>query len=218
MRIKLFSGNFKRGILIILAIFLSLYELKEYLGFYFFYSFKRFYEKFEGKYEERVEKGISLLSKAVSLKRDPEIYKGSGEFFYEIACKENELGNKKKREEYIDKAIENFRNAIKLVPVDPFAYFGAGKSYLLSNFPHAIYADKAKIYFRIACELTPNDEFILYHTAKLYISQWKFLEKDEKEFTKSLVKRLLNLNEKYKKDFSIWWENFAGEERIFRFQ
>lgn len=203
-----------RIIVVVLLISLSFYETKNYIGYYYFYSFKRFMEKFDGKYEERVRKGESLIKKALKLREDSEFYKTAGEFYYEIAVKENELRNVEKREEYIDKSIESFKKSVKLAIVDPFAYFGLGKAYLLSNFPYATYTEKTKVYFKRAVELTPNDEFILLHTIRLYLSEWKFSLEEEKSFTMKMIKKILALNKGHASQIFRWWKEFSLDREI----
>lgn len=171
-------------------------------------------EKFDGKYEERVRKGESLIKKALKLREDSEFYKTAGEFYYEIAVKENELRNVEKREEYIDKSIESFKKSVKLAIVDPFAYFGLGKAYLLSNFPYATYTEKTKVYFKRAVELTPNDEFILLHTIRLYLSEWKFSLEEEKSFTMKMIKKILALNKGHASQIFRWWKEFSLDREI----
>lgn len=203
-----------RIIVVVFLISLSFYETKNYIGYYYFYSFKRFMEKFDGKYEERVRKGESLIKKALKLREDSEFYKTAGEFYYEIAVKENELRNVEKREEYIDKSIECFKKSVKLAIVDPFAYFGLGKAYLLSNFPYATYTEKTKVYFKRAVELTPNDEFILLHTIRLYLSEWKFSLEEEKSFTMKMIKKILALNKGHASQIFRWWKEFSLDREI----
>lgn len=203
-----------RIIVVVFLISLSFYETKNYIGYYYFYSFKRFMEKFDGKYEERVRKGESLIKKALKLREDSEFYKTAGEFYYEIAVKENELRNVEKREEYIDKSIESFKKSVKLAIVDPFAYFGLGKAYLLSNFPYATYTEKTKVYFKRAVELTPNDEFILLHTIRLYLSEWKFSLEEEKSFTMKMIKKILALNKGHASQIFRWWKEFSLDREI----
>lgn len=208
------SKKIFRIIVVVFLISLSFYETKNYIGYYYFYSFKRFMEKFDGKYEERVRKGESLIKKALKLREDSELYKTAGEFYYEIAVKENELRNVEKREEYIDKSIECFKKSAKLAIVDPFAYFGLGKAYLLSNFPYATYTEKTKVYFKRAVELTPNDEFILLHTIRLYLSEWKFSLEEERSFTMKMIKKILALNKRHASQIFRWWKEFSLDREI----
>lgn len=210
----IFKRVFLRGVVIIFLLFLIYYETRSYAGYYYFYSFKRFLEKFEGKYEERVKQGENLLKNAINLKNDPQIYKSAGEFYYEVAVKENELGNKEKREEYIDRSIECFKKSINLAIVDPFSYFGVGKAYLLSNFPYATYRDKTKIYFRRAVELTPNDDYILLHTLRLFLSDWRFSSEDEKKFSMEMIEKALSLDKKNAFKIFKWWKEFSIDKRI----
>ncbi len=205
---------FLKIITIILLVILSIYETKNYAGYYYFYSFKRFLEKFEGNYEERVKKGEELLRKAIYFRKDAEFYKAEGEFYYELAVKENELGNKEKREEYIDRAINCFKKSVNLAIVDSFSYFGTGKAYLLSNFPYATYIDRAKIYFKRAVELTPNDEFILLHTIRLYLGEWRFNSESEKKFTIWMIEKILILNKNHTNKIFKWWKEFNIDKNI----
>lgn len=205
---------FKKTITIIFLIFFALYEVKNYAGYYYFYQFKRFLEKFEGKYEERVKAGETLIKRALSLKDDSEFCKTAGEFYYEIAVKENELGNEDKREEYIDKSIKCFRKSAELAIVDPFAYFGAGKAYLLSNFPYAPYVERTKIYFRKAVELSSNDEFLLLHTIRLYLSEWKFNSEKEKSFALKMIEKILSLNKNHAEQIFKWWKEFSLDKKF----
>jgi len=206
--------KFSRIIVLSFLAFLIIYETRNYLGFYYFYSFKRFVERFEGKYEERIRRGEDLIRKALSFRKDAEFYKTAGEFYYEIAVKENELGNKEKREEYIDRSIEFFKKSISLAIVDPFSYFGVGKAYLLSNFPYAPYIEKTKIYFRRACELTPNDEYILLHTIRIYLGDWIFSTESEKRFVIKLILKIISLNKNHATQIFKWWKEFSIDKKI----
>lgn len=208
------SRKILRIIVMVFLISLTFYEAKNYAGYYYFYNFKRFLEKFEGTYEERVRRGEELIKKAFNLRKDSEFYKTAGEFYYEIAVKENELGNVEKREKDIDRSIECFKKAIKLAIVDPFAYFGTGKAYLLSNFPYATYRERTKIYFKRAVELTPNDEFILLHTIRLYLSDWIFNSEEEKSFTLTMIKKILTLNKSHANQIFKWWKEFSLDKKI----
>ena len=204
----------------LIALALLALATKEYLGFHFYYQYKK--EREEARSIEQafpsLEKKLLLASK---FSGQPLFFQELGRLYLEKAMAENEFGSPERRDEFLLKAETSLKQQIRRNPVDARAFYNLGKVYLLYNFPLLTYADQGRACLRRALELKPADIFLNVNIIYMYLVQWELLTERDKEF----LARQLKLMEARSPDFRErlrrrWLENFPStdllEERLSR--
>jgi len=190
-----------------------------YLGFHYYYEYQR-----ERAAAESLERSFPELERnlkrAVVFSKNPRFLKEFGRLYLEMALAENEFGTAAGRDAFCDLARESLARSIRANPADSSAYFEMGKVYLLYNFPLLTYAEKGRAYLRRALELKPADEFLSLNILYIFLTQWDWLAKEEKEFAGGRLKEQAAANERFMDRLRRRWEeNFgtaAGLELILR--
>jgi len=202
----------------LMAALLLALATKEYLGFHFYYQYKK--EREEARSVEQafpsLEKKLKL---ALKFSGQPLFFQELGRLYLEKAMAENEFGSPARRDEFLLKAEMSIKEQIRRNPVDARAFYNLGKIYLLYNFPLLTYADRGRACLRRALELKPADVFLNVNVIYMYLVQWELLTDDEKSF----LARQLRFIEARAPDFRDrlrrrWRENFPAtdllEERL----
>lgn len=211
--------------IILLGVVLALFAFsaKSYLGYHYFYRYGETRSRAES-IERSFPKLEARIKTAVGFWQNPLFYLEMGQLYLERALAENQFGSRARRDFYLDRARESLIRAIKGNPVDAFTYFEMGKVYMLYNFPLLTYLEKAKLYFRKALELKPADEFLNENVLYIYLTQWDWLEEEEKEFVGERVRAMGEMEEREGRDGidgrfvrrlrSKWRENFGEVEKL----
>lgn len=197
----------------VLAVFIVI-AAKDYFGYHYYYKYK----KVRGQ-AESIEKSFSQLElnlkKAVSFSKNHLFYKEMGRLYLERALAENQFGTAEKRDFYLDRARESLIKAIRKNQIDAFAYYRMGTVYLLYNYPLLTYVEKAKRYFRKAIELSPADEFLNENIVYIYLTQWDWLEEEEKRFVEERMQAMKENNQDFVHRLRRrWQENYGGLEKL----
>jgi len=193
---------------------------KEYLGFHFYYQYKK-----EREEARSIEQAFSSLEKklklALKFSGQPLFFQELGRLYLEKAMAENEFGSPARRDEFLLKAEMSLKEQIRRNPVDARAFYNLGKIYLLYNFPLLTYADRGRACLRRALELKPADVFLNVNVIYMYLAQWELLTDDEKSFLarqlRSIEARTPDFRDRLRRR---WRENFPStdllEERLFQ--
>lgn len=174
----------------ILGVFVALIlalAIKEYLGFHFYYQYKKEREAARS-IQQAFPQLESCLRKAARFSHQPLFYQELGRLYLEMAMAENEFGSAARRDEFLLKAEESLKEQIKQNPVDARAFYNLGKIYLLYNFPLLTYAEQGRRCLRRALELKPADEFLNLNIIYLYLAQWELLTDEDKQFLNHQLK------------------------------
>ena len=197
-----------------LVVVLVALAAKEYLGYHYFYKYKNVSShanSIEGSFSELEEN----LKKTVRFSKNPLFYKELAQLYLEMAVVENEFGTDEKRDVNLDRARESLNHLIKRNPIDAFAYYQMGIVYLLYNYPLLTYRDKENLYFLKALELNPVDEFLNLNILFIYLTQWDFLNNEEKSFVIKRLGKMWNSNERFIPQLrNRWKKNFGDVERL----
>jgi len=204
----------------LMALVLLLLTTREYLGFHFYYHYKK-----ERESARSIEQAFTSLERklllALNFSSQPLFFQELGRLYLEKAMAENEFGSPARRDEFLLKAEKSIKRQIRQNPVDARAFYNLGKIYLLYNFPLLTYADQGRACLRRALELKPADLFLNINIIYMYLVQWELLTERDKEF----LARQLRLMEARSPDFRErlrrrWRENFPStdllEERLSR--
>jgi len=188
---------------------------KHYLGYHCLHTYKDIRSK-----ARSIESGFTdleeSLKKAVWFSNNPLFYKEMARLYFEMAFVENEFGTDEKRDFYLDQAKEALIQQIKRNPLDAFAYYEIGKVYMLYNFPLLTYMDKGRIYFKNALEINPSDGFLNLNILYTYLSQWEFLEDEEKKFVSRQLLRITKDNDRFMTHLQRRWEDNLGNTEKLR--
>jgi len=116
----------------------------------------------------------------------------SARLYMDMARVANESGREEDRDEFCDKAVIHYGEAISANPGDAGAHYEMGAAYLLYNFPLMTYQDRAKAYFRQALVFKPADETINLNVLFLYFTWWPTLEDPERAYAAGLYRKMLD--------------------------
>jgi len=117
----------------------------------------------------------------------------------------NESGREEDRDEFCDKAVIHYGEAISANPIDAGTHYEMGATYLLYNFPLMTYQDRAKAYFRQALAFKPADETINLNVLFLYFTWWPTLEDPEKDYAAGLYRAMLDRDPAFPAKFEGRW-------------
>jgi tetratricopeptide (TPR) repeat protein len=192
-----------------LAIGLFIVAGRQFLGFHYLglYRDARFRAKSVQSDFPALE---GLLKEAVRASGRPEIIKEMGRLDVEMARAENDSGNAEKRDVYCDLAVASYTAVIARNPIDSYAQYEMGMSYLLYNYPLMTYADKAKLYFRKALELDPADEFLNLNILYFYLTAWDVLEGADREYAVDRLRRIRAADPAFMPQLEQRWKQQFG--------
>jgi O-antigen ligase len=155
------------------------------------------------------------LVEATAWSRHPRIARELGRLEVEMARAENEAGREEERDLGCDRAVGAYRAVLDRDPIDSFAHFEMGMTYLLYNYPLMTYADKAKAYFRKALELNPSDRFLNLNILYYYLTAWDGLEAGEREYAMDRLGRLRNADPSFMSQLEQRWkQEFGSTDRL----
>ncbi|MFC2166142.1 hypothetical protein ACFLT2_14235 [Acidobacteriota bacterium] len=179
-----------------------------YLNFDKYKSLRAEVESVEGSFPDLKRH----LKRACKFSKNPLFYKELGRINLEMAIAENQFGEAAKRDDYLDQAEENLLQQIKRNPVDSSGYYGLGQVYMLYNYPLMTYMGKGRLYFRKALELDPSDERSNLNILYIFLTQWQYLDNEEKKFTFDKLNRMNQSNEHFIRQLrNRWVENFEDD-------
>lgn len=195
---------------IVMSVVLLFFATKEYLGYHYFYK----YYDIRGQarsIESSFPELEGNLKKAVRFYSNPVFYKELARLYLERAVGEAQFGTAEERDFYVDQMRESLIQLIKRNPIDAYAYYEMGKVYLLYNFPLLTYIEKAKLYFQMALELNPVDEFLNIYILYIYLTQWDFLNDEEKSFVYAQAGKIWRSNESFIPRLRNFWRKNGGD-------
>jgi len=129
----------------------------------------------------------------------------SARLYMDMARVANESGREEDRDEFCDKAVIHYGEAISANPIDAGTHYEMGATYLLYNFPLMTYQDRAKAYFRQALAFKPADETINLNVLFLYFTWWPTLEDPEKDYAAGLYRAMLDRDPAFPAKFEGRW-------------
>jgi tetratricopeptide (TPR) repeat protein len=151
-----------------------------------------------------------VLKEAVRACGRPEIIKEMGRLDVEMARAENDSGSAEKRDVYCDHAVASYTSVIARNPIDSYAHYEMGMTYLLYNYPLMTYADKAKLYFRKALELDPADEFLNLNILYFYLTAWDVLEGADRDYAADRLRRIRAADPAFMPQLEQRWKQQFG--------
>ncbi len=197
-----------------LALGLLVFAGREFMGF-----------RYLGRYREARAAARSVqaafpelegpLLRASAWSGHPMIARELGRLEVEMARAENEAGRPEERDLRCDRAVEAYGSVLARDPLDSFAHFETGLTYLLYNYPLMTYADKAKAYFRKALELNPSDRFLNLNILYYYLTAWDGLEAEEREYASDRVRRARAADPSFRPQLEERWKReFGSTDRL----
>jgi O-antigen ligase len=183
------SGAWRAPAGAVLAVTMLVFATREFLGFHYLGLYRDARSEARSIQSEFTELE-GLLIKASGWSKNPEIAKEMGRLEVEMARAENESERPEKRDALCDLAVANYTAVIARSPIDSFAHYEMGMTYLLYNYPMMTYADKAKLYFRKALELNPADEFLNLNILYFYLTSWNGLSDEEREYAGGRLRKV----------------------------
>ena len=151
-----------------------------------------------------------MLRKATGASGNPELRKELARLDLEMARAENESGREEKRDSYCDLAVANYTAVMARNPIDSFACYEMGMTYLLYNYPMMTYADKAKLFFRKALELNPADEFLNLNILYYYLTAWDGLGDEDRTYAGERVRRIRSADPAFMPQLEQRWTQQFG--------
>ena len=193
----------------VLAVALFAFAAKEFMGFRYLGLYQD--ARLEARSVQSAFPGLEgLLRKATGASGNPELRKELARLDLEMARAENESGREEKRDSYCDLAVANYTAVMARNPIDSFACYEMGMTYLLYNYPMMTYADKAKLFFRKALELNPADEFLNLNILYYYLTAWDGLGDEDKEYAGERVKRIRSADPAFMPQLEQRWTQQFG--------
>ena len=198
-------------LIFVVVLILLIIAVKDNLGYLNYDRYKSLRAEAES-IERSFPKLERHLKRACRFSKNPLFYKELGRINLEMAIAENQFGEAEKRDAYLDQAEENLLQQIKRNPVDSLGYYRMGQVYMLYNYPLMTYMGKGRIYFRKALELDPSDELKNLNILYIYLTQWQYLDEDERNFTFDRLSRMYQNNEHFIRQLrNRWVENFKDD-------
>lgn len=163
--------------------------------------------------EDRVEteERIAVLEKAAR------IYPWNDLVFYELGKAYHDLGVSSLGEEdrrglHVQKSIGQFRRSLRINPTSYFGHFYLARSFQNMSFDDSSYGEKAREEYKKAAMLAGRNVEVLYEVGKVFLSQWPSLSGEDREFTLSILNRVVEGKdrERIQSLFIIWEIN--GED------
>ncbi|MFC2141373.1 hypothetical protein ACFLR7_00380 [Acidobacteriota bacterium] len=151
---------------------------------------------------------ISILEKAESLfPYNDLVYYELGNSFLELGL-EN-LEDKEKSRGYLDRAIESYRDSIRMNPASQFSHFQLARSIFNRNIvSESLNADYISEYKRAASRVTYSSE-IYFECAKHLLSRWQELGNLDKQFTLDIMREIFRRREteNIRSLMQVWYLN-----------
>lgn len=110
--------------------------------------------------------------------------------YFEMARAAQAGGREEVRDDYCDRAINEYDRAIRSDPANGFSYYESGLAYLTLDYPLAPYADKARSRFRAAIRVKPADEFLHLNIICIYLASWGDLEPADRDYAAGIYRRM----------------------------
>ncbi|MGA2531691.1 MAG: O-antigen ligase family protein [Candidatus Aminicenantales bacterium] len=199
-----------------LAIALLAFAAGEFLGFHYLGLYQ------DARAEARSVQSAfpeleGLMKKATGYSGNPELRKELARLYVEMARAQNESGQTEKRDASCDLAVANYTAVLERNPIDSFAHYEMGMTYLLYNYPMTTYADKAKLYFRKALELNPSDQFLNLNILFFYLTSWDGLAGEDKEYVGGRLRRIRAADPAFMPQLEERWkQQFGSTARLDR--
>jgi len=72
--------------------------------------------------------------------------------------------------------------------------------------------EKGRVYFRKALELDPSNEPHNLNVLYIFLTQWQYLDEDEKDFVFARLDRMVSVNESFIRQLRNYWlQNFKDD-------
>jgi hypothetical protein len=156
-----------------------------------------------------------LMREATGYSGNPELRKEMARLYVEMARAQNESGQPEKRDASCDLAVANYAAVLGRNPIDSFAQYEMGMTYLLYNYPMMTYADKAKMYFRKAIELNPADEFLNLNILYFYLTSWDGLSGEDRDYAGGRLRRIRSADPAFMPQLEErWTQQFGSTEKL----
>ncbi|MGZ7065268.1 MAG: O-antigen ligase family protein, partial [Candidatus Aminicenantales bacterium] len=200
----------------VLAIALLAFAAGEFLGFHYLGLYQ------DARAEARSVQSAfpeleGLMKTATGYSGNPELRKELARLYIEMARAQNESGQAEKRDASCDLAVANYAAVLGRNPIDSFAHYEMGMTYLLYNYPMTTYADKAKLYFRKALELNPSDQFLNLNILFFYLTSWDGLTGEDKEYVAGRLRRIRAADPAFMPQLEERWkQQFGSTARLDR--
>lgn len=154
------------------------------------------------------EKQVSVLTKADKLfPWNPNIHFTLGNIHLETGA--FLPGDREKSRFHFEQAVGSYEKSLRLNPISPYTHFSLGRTLYNLSFYVPDYADRSFAEYRKAALLSGHNTSIFFQTGKIFLSRWKELSEEDREFTIRILKRIMENaeREKMKEIMQTWHMN-----------
>ncbi len=193
------------------------------LNFYVYWSVHLYYK---GKNMSNPDEKISLLDKSQRMNPlNDKVYYEKGKVYFERSVKE--VGEPEIRDENLNRAVEEFIQAVRLNPGSYAAHFRLAQTLSYKNYFQPVDIDYYEQYKKAAL-LTTFDEEIYFEIGRILLQNWGDLSQEDKKYAAEMMKNIIGVKKKqglreviqvwatYVEDYSIMNEILPEEPEAYR--
>jgi len=115
-------------------------------------------------------------------------------------------GELEEREAHFEGAVSYYKKALGKNPVSAFSHFGLAQAYYNMSFFSPILAGDSFREYKNAALLAGHHTPIFFKVGKLFLSRWEELDEESRDFTVTLLKRIVESadSEKFRQMMQVW--------------
>lgn len=162
---------------------------------------------------EDKERRIKILEKASNLyPLNPQVYYALGETHLSMGVQIPE--EREESEAHFEKAVKNYEKSLGMNPVSTFSHFGLAQAYYNRSFFIPSLAELSFNEYRNAASLAGHHTPIFFKVGTLFLSRWEELNEESRDFTVSLLKRIVESadRDKFTQIMQVWEMNVKDYE------